>query len=300
MSGTSDGERDATYRDEMSSRTTPALGSLVPGTHLCAFPHDTDEMTRIAATFIGHGLAAGDQLLYVTNDEHAEAVLAALPDDVRAQDALSSGQLLVSSFAEAYGTRRPDDLGTVAEGFRAAAEQSRKHGFPALRVAAQMDDLAPLLGSADDVIRWERMCTEMQRELGISSVCLYDASSLDEDYMSLIAHEHAGLAPEVAESPLARFLAVEEPWGLRISGEVDISNRDLLHRLLLSRCAVSSQLHLDLDGLTFTDVGSLARVRAVAAGLPESGALVLHGVPAMVRRILTISGLHHERLQLGS
>jgi ABC-type transporter Mla MlaB component len=129
-------------------------------------------------------------------------------------------------------------------------------------------------------------------------VCLYDASRLDEDQAALIAREHDGLAPELAETPLARFLAVDEPWGLRISGEVDLSNRDLLHRTLLSRAAVRPRLQVDLAGLTFADVGGLSRLRAVAAGLPDSGWLLLSRVPAAVRRVLTLSGLHHERLRL--
>ncbi len=277
---------------------TAALDSLEPGTHLCAFHRDERQLTRIAATFIGQGLSAGDQLLYVTTDERAEALIRALPDHVHACDAMVAGQLLVRSFADAYGSHRPDDVGTVADGFRAAAEQARKRGFPGLRVAAQMDGFAPLFGSTEEVLRWERMSTGLQQELGVSSVCLYDASRLDEGYVALLAVEHGGLAPELAQTPLATFLAVEDPWGVRISGEVDISNRDLLHRLLLSRAAVTPRMHLDLEDLTFVDVGSLARMTSVAAGLPDSGWLVLNQAPAAVRRVLTISGHCHERLRL--
>lgn len=281
-------------------RATTTLGSLAPGTHLCAFHRDEAQRTRIAATFIGQGLAAGDQLLYVTSDGEADALFPALPEHLHARDALASGQLLLCSFADAYGTERPDNLNDVADGFRAAAAQSRKDGFPWLRVAAQMDGLALLLGSPAEVVRWEEMCTGLQRELGVSSVCLYDVTSLDAEHRAQVARAHAGLAPEVSDLPLASFLALDEPWGLRISGELDISNRDRLHDALLSRAAVTPQVHLDLSGVTFVDVGALARIRAVAAGLPECGSLALHRVPAAVRRALSISGLHHERLRLES
>ena len=274
------------------------LGSLEPGTHLCAFHRDDRELARTAASFVGQGLSAGDQLLYVATDDQADALLATLPDHVHAADALSTGQLLVRSFAEAYGTRRPDDLGTVADGFRAAAAQSRKDGFPSLRVAAQMDGLAPLLGSAEEVLRWERRSTGLQHELGVSSVCLYDLRLIDWEHAEQLALEHAGLAPERAETPLASFLAVDEPWGLRISGEVDLSNRDLLQRVLLSRADVMPRLHLDLAGLTFADIGTLTRLRAVAAGLPGDGWLVLGDAPDVVRRALDLAGLGHERMRL--
>lgn len=273
-----------------------SLDALDHGAHLCAFHRDRGQLTRIASTFIGHGLAAGDQLLYVTTDEHADAVLRALPD--HAADAVRAGQLLIRSFAEAYGTRRPDDLGTVADGFRAAAARSRKDGFRGLRIAAQMDDLAPLLGSAEDVIGWERMATATQRDIGVSSVCLYDADLIESEHADLIAREHDGLAPETAREPLARFLAIHEPWGLRVSGEVDVFNRDDLLQVLQARAAVTHRIHVDLEHLTFADVGSLARVRAVAASLPESGWVKLRRVPDAIRRTLTLSGLHHERLRL--
>ncbi len=280
-----------------SYNSVSSLGSLEPGTHLCAFHRDEGQLTRIAATFIGQGLAAGDQLLYVSTDEQAEVVLRALPGDVRARDAVVAGQLIISSFAEAYGTRRPDDLDTVAAGFRAAAEQSRKRGFPGLRVAAHMDELAPLLGSVEEVLRLERISTGLQREIGVSSVCLYDASRLDDELAVLLAAEHDGIAPEADVTPLGSFLAVDEPWGLRIFGEVDISNRDLLHRTLLSRAAVQPRMHLDLEGLRFADFGTVTRMRAVAASLPDHGWLALHRVPAAIQRLLSISGLGHERLR---
>ena len=290
-----------TYSDGMRPGVHHAaadLGSLDPGTHLCAFHRDEHQLTRIAATFVGQGLAAGDQLLYVTTDDHAESLLRALPDHLHAREALVSGQLVFTSFADAYGSTRPPDVSTVADGFRVAAELARTRGFPGLRVAAQMDGLVTLLGSTEEVLRWERMSTGLQRELGVSSVCLYDASDLDEEYVALLDREHAAHAPELADAPLARFLAVDEPWGVRISGEVDVSNRDVLHRVLLSRAAVMPRMRVDLGALTFADVGTLSRLRAVAAGLPDSGWLVLSRVPAAILRILSISGLHHERLRV--
>ena len=282
-----------------SYNSVSSLGSLEPGTHLCAFHRDEGQLTRIAATFIGQGLAAGDQLLYVTTDEQAEAVLGALPDDVHARDALVAGQLVVSSFADAYGTRRPDDLGTVADGFRAAAEQSRKRGFPGLRVAAQMDALAPLLGSAEEVhplgADVDRRCNARSGSARSASTTRVASTTSSRRYWSTST---PASRPEVDETPLASFLAVHEPWGLRIFGEVDISNRDLLHRTLLSRAAVQPRIHLDLEGLRFADFGTVTRMRAVAASLPDHGWLALHRVPAAIQRLLSISGLGHERLRL--
>jgi hypothetical protein len=50
--------------------------------------------------------------------------------------------------------------------------------------------------------------------------------------------------------------------------------------------------------MTFADVGTLARLRSIAAALPDHGYLVLSRVPAVVRRVLDTTGLGHDRLRL--
>ena len=113
-----------------SCRSVSSLGSLELGTNPCALHQDDGQLTPIAATFIGQGMAGGDLVLHVTTDEQAETALHARPAQLQAREALVAGQFVDSSFADTYGTRRPEDLGTVADGFRSAAAQSRKRGFP--------------------------------------------------------------------------------------------------------------------------------------------------------------------------
>jgi hypothetical protein len=279
-------------------RASSDLGSLQPGTHLCALEQGAARLDHVAATFVAQSLAAGDQVLYIASDGQVDDLLHLLPGSLDARHAVGTGQLLTSSFDDAYGSSPPEDLATVADGFRAAAGQARKRGFPALRVAARMDPLAGLLGSFDEVVRWERAAGVLQREIGVSSVCLYDAGALDEGQGAALAFEHDGLAPHLDVPPIATFLAVDEPWGLRVTGEVDVSNRDLLGRMVASRAAVTPRLRLDLGEMTFADVGTVAQLRSIAATLPDSGYLVLARVPAVVRRILDATGLGHDRLRL--
>lgn len=279
-------------------RASADLGSLEPGTHLCALERDPTMLDRVAATFVGQGLAAGDQLLYVATEEQVDALVVSLNQHLDARQALATGQLLTSSFEDAYGSSRPEHLDTVADGFRLAAQHAHKRGFPALRVAARMDELAGLLGSIDEVVAWERMSTGLQRELRVSSVCLYDTQQLRAGEGASLAREHDGLAPDLEVAPIATFLPVDEPWGVQVRGEIDVSNRHLLHRLVLSRAAVVPRLRLDLAGVTFADACTIARLRAIAAALPEGGHLVLARVPTVVRRVLELTGLDHPKLRV--
>ena len=279
-------------------RASADLGSLEPGTHLCALEPDAARLDRVAATFVGQGLAAGDQLLYVASEDQVDDLVRSLSQHLDASQALATGQLLTSSLEGAYGSSRPEDLDAVADGFRVAAQQAQKSGFPGLRVAARMDELAGLLGSMDEVVAWERMATHLQRELQVSSVCLYDTHLLEAGQGATLAREHDGMAPDIDVAPIATFLAVDDPWGVQVRGEVDVSNRHLLHRLVLSRAAVTPRLRLDLEGVTFADACTIARLRSIAAALPEGGQLVLARVPAVVRRVLELTGLGHPQLRV--
>jgi anti-anti-sigma regulatory factor len=276
---------------------TANLADLEPGSHLCAFYDSDQQLARIASTFATWGLAAGDQMLYVAgDDDSASTMLTSLLDDAHGTQALASGQLQIRSFADTYGDVHDGDLAPIEAGFRAAAEESRKSGFPALRVAAEMGDFSRFLGSPDEVLRWERRSTAMQRDLGVSSVCQYDLRHVEDRHASGIAAEHQALAPDSHEPPLATFLADVDPWGLRVAGEVDIANRADLIRAIHSRAEVSPRVHLDLHGLTFTDVGTVRGLRAAAAALPHDGHLVLRRPPDLLRRILDLTGLRHQRM----
>ena len=276
---------------------TANLADIAPGTHLCAFYDSDERLARIASTFVARGLAAGDRLLYIAEDDDAAtSMLGSLLGDGPGRHALTSGQLEIQLFGDTYGDVHAGDLAPIEAGFRAAAEEARTRGFPGLRVAAEMGDFARFLGSSDEVIRWEKRSSEMQRALGVTSVCQYDLRYLDADDATRFAAEHVALAPDRDDPPMATFLAVGDPWGLQVAGEVDLANREALIRAIRSRAEVSPRVHLDLGGLTFADVGTVSGLSAAAAALPHDGHLVLGRAPDLLRRILEITGLGHQRL----
>jgi hypothetical protein len=270
-----------------------------PGTHLCAFHDDDRGLLATSTTFVSQGLAAGDRVLYVATEAGVAALLDELPRTLRRDPAEleAAGQLQLRTFSSTYGARRPaiDDL---EAGFRAAAEQAPKDGFPALRVAAAMGDFARLMGSPEEVLRWERRSGAMQTELGLSSVCLYDLREVDRAFADAIAREHHGLCPTTSAAPLAQFHAVGRPWGLRVTGELDASNSLALLRLLQYRADVEPRLHVDLSGVRFADVGTLRGLHRFTDGLPGDGWLVLGSAPDLVRRVLDVTGLGHARMRL--
>jgi anti-anti-sigma factor len=90
---------------------------------------------------------------------------------------------------------------------------------------------------------------------------------------------------------LLRITRTEAPRGLRLEGEVDISNVEDLERAL-NEIPAGRNLSLDLVGLTFIDVRGLHLLAQSAERLDRAGSrLILMSPPSFLQRHLRILGL---------
>jgi anti-anti-sigma factor len=80
-----------------------------------------------------------------------------------------------------------------------------------------------------------------------------------------------------------------EPMGLCFSGEIDHTNAHAVAESLYSEFNGDEDVHLDLRGLSFCDVSGI-RSLVEAARTREHGRLVLHGLPALLERVLAVTG----------
>jgi anti-anti-sigma regulatory factor len=271
------------------------LRAIGPGTHLIALYQGEAELTRAATAFVSAGLASGDRVLYVASDRPLPAARASLvASDAAAGSAITAGQLVLRSLTDVYG--ETGDLAAAATALRTIAGLARAAGYPGLRVAIEMGDFVRVLGSIEQVLVWERMATRLQHEEGISSVCQYDQQRLGGERSGFLASEHAGAAPLAASPPQASFLAT--PQGLRITGELDITNREGFIRVVDARLAVIGQLVLDVGELAFMDAGTLAELHLVAAGLPRGGRITLAGAAPQLRRLAGVLEWRHPQLTI--
>ena len=289
-----------TKRDSANTRGRPlphSLWSAEPGTHLCALYRGEAELEQIAATFVASGLAAGDRVFYVASDRPSAIVRTALEaHHVPAGPAAAAGQLVIEDFAAAYGEPGQLDLDEMAAGFRAAGRRARADGFGGLRVAAEMGDFARSIGSVERLLEWERRCTPMQHEEGITSVCQYDQRRFSHPQAAAIAHEHAGAAPEYAPEPPAWVHVSNAPWGLIIRGDLDLACRAVFGRVLRARLAASPWLQLDVGGLAYAEAGALAVIYEAAATLAGVGGIIVTRASDHLLRVIDLAGFDHPRV----
>lgn len=278
----------------------PGRPSDEPRGHLCCLYRDEAHRRRVTATFVEGALGSGERVMYVSGTHRPAAVLSALHEDgVEVDPALRSGQLVVRPLDD-LPSARPLRIDELEQQVREAVALARADGFPGLRLATEMTRVLDALGSFEQLLAWERLAGELRREVAVTAVCQYEEGLLEEAEAVLVEAEHTGAAPELGVVPLARLLAVDRPFGLRVSGELDLSNREELVRALEARAAVNPEMQLDLKGLSFIDVGSLRAIYEVASRLPEGGRITLVDLTDPVRKVMDLAGLCHERVEIVS
>jgi anti-anti-sigma regulatory factor len=94
----------------------------------------------------------------------------------------------------------------------------------------------------------------------------------------------------VVSTASLRILEMPRPPGLRLLGEVDAGSVDALGSALSGVIAGGGDRHLDLSGVLFCDLGGLRVVVDAAQRLGSGRRLVVHGMPAHMRRAMSVAG----------
>jgi len=80
------------------------------------------------------------------------------------------------------------------------------------------------------------------------------------------------------------------PQGLTLVGTIDLSNVDRMKGVLAMRALLQPELHLDLSRVQFIDASGIRALADVGRSANGTSRLVLHGLPAFLRRVMTTIG----------
>lgn len=99
--------------------------------------------------------------------------------------------------------------------------------------------------------------------------------------------------PEFDDSVL-RITRMLEPYGLAVSGEIDAARHTAVTRALAALDGLGerepNEIHLDLTGLRFIDLGGLGLIAEHAVRHARRHTIVLDHVPTQLRTVMEIVG----------
>jgi anti-anti-sigma regulatory factor len=79
-----------------------------------------------------------------------------------------------------------------------------------------------------------------------------------------------------------------DPPGIALVGDVEASNIEAVSRALAGLPSMTGDVHLDLSGLLFCDLGGLQAIVRAAQALEPGRRMVLRGIPRQLGRALEI------------
>ncbi|MFC5179806.1 MEDS domain-containing protein [Actinomadura harenae] len=284
--------------ETLSSVRRP-VRELRPGDHAWLAYSGEDEQRHVVGSFVRDGLDSDHKVIYLAGSDDV---------DVPGMNGVSPrpGLLTVVPLADA---RRPDggfDPATVLKVLASEIAGAEDGDFPTIRVTVDMTFVLERPDGLTELLRCER---QLERAVcpstRVTAICQIDRRRLTPDARSALAASHSTFVtpnPEFSDSVL-QIVRTFSPVGLSLLGELDASRHMVLDEALNAVLAASrgEEIHLDLAGLGFIDLGALNMLADVAARRSGTGPLVLDSMPVQLRTIMETVGWHMlPGLRLGS
>ncbi len=95
--------------------------------------------------------------------------------------------------------------------------------------------------------------------------------------------------PVYADSHLV-VMRTEDPSGLRLAGEIDISNSEAVSQAMRIALSESLRPHIDLRALSFSDVSGIRAIVEIAQEREDGHQVLLHGLPRHLQTVMRATG----------
>lgn len=257
---------------------------LLPTGHVCCVIESARERLHRVVAWTDEGLAAGERVVVVQPVDDNEELLRALREQgVDAEQAVLDGRLLLLRPDDVYLSDGVFDIDRRIDESRAFIEQSVTEGYTAVRLASDARLVLGVVGDIDALLAYEKRVELLSRAVPVSGICFYHRSSFGSVLSSFVAAHPGG----AADSQLA---GAAEPGHVRLSGDVDMSNVDLLEALLTGSVADGSDLVVDLHAVSFIDLAGARTLIAVSRGLDAGRRLKVLSPPRLLFRMVETIG----------
>ena len=266
--------------------TTP-VDRLAPGDHACLTFTDPEERLDILAAFVAAGQALGERIMCFTDAADVDGLSA----ELLGRGLEAGRELSVVTTERLWGGSTGPDAGTMVELLAHELAKADRDGRAGLRITADMCWAARPQANAEQLLVFESEVGRLFSTGRLTAICEYDRESFDPVTLGYAArvHPRTVAATVYHEDPLLRICRQHVPPGVRVAGELDYSQADVLSDALAEAVRLDHDVHLNLNHLHFIDAGAAAVILRTAANLPEPRRMVVICAEP-VERTLTVAG----------
>jgi anti-anti-sigma regulatory factor len=249
------------------------------GDHVCAFADGVDECLDVMAQTVADGLDAGDKIMVFTESLQPIAALAGVAArGVAVQPAQRDGRLHVLPAGKAYLPAGRFEPSRMLSSLAGHIDQAAAEGRRGLRVVGDMAWALDEPAGVDRLPGYEAQANHLYMDARALGVCLYDRRSFDADLLRQAAGGHpvtataATLVGAHTGWLSLRIRRTTDPYGLRLIGEIDLSNRQAvtaaLDAVLEQQPDPAVPIVVDVAGLRFADAATAGLIGWLALRAP--------------------------------
>ncbi|SNY52786.1 MEDS domain-containing protein [Paractinoplanes atraurantiacus] len=276
------------------------LDQLELGDHVCWTVDDDAVRLDAVVDVLASGLRSRQKVCYL-GPSPATILDGLVKRDVATRSALATGQLVAETPEGSYLAGGSFDAAATVEHFLAEKEKARDEGYRGLRVVGDMSWASRGVPGSESLEWYEARINEVFVDGFVAGVCAYDRRLFDPLTLRRLALAHPGAAgPLLPFDPASslRCRRTTEPFGIRLSGEADMSNRCALESVLAGLIADlpshGGEAIVDVTGLRFADT---AAARVVIRAVADSDRRIrVRGCLPVVGRLLRFHGLTNEAI----
>lgn len=246
---------------------------------MCSIVRHGDRLADRVVAWAREGFAAGERVVCV--DGERDEFLQWLADGgVDYPSLLADGSLVVVRPEDAYLVDGAFDLDRRIALQGAFVKQSVADGYPAVRMSSRAVVAVGAFPDIAALVEYETRFEALCQELPVSGLCIYDSDAfLDELPQLTASHPRA-----VADDQLRCWM---ERGRVRLAGEADVSNADLVANVLAHTVPTDGSLVLDVGALSFIDVAGVSAFVSTARRLAPAARVTVVNPPPHLRTILT-------------
>jgi anti-anti-sigma regulatory factor len=276
------------------------ITELAVDDHACLTFGEEEELLDLTAAFVRDGLAAGLQVVWLSDAAPQQAAAELARRGIETLPALERGQLAASGCEGRLLTGQVFRADAAVEWLARQVQASRQAGFPGLRVAVDMGwALRPVTG-IEELPRFEEGIAGILSGGTASVLCQYDRGRFDPVTLASVSafHTRSVAAATYYADAVLRICRQYAPPGIRIAGEIDYQAAEPLALALAEAVRLEGDVTVNMAALAFADAPCTAMIADAARTMAASRAVVLQcrpGVAAGLAR-LGVAGLSRVEL----
>lgn len=262
-------------QDQGNSSKAVPVEKLRGGDHACMAYADDEVLWQALTVYTWAGLAGGDRVLIVLDDDDlrdSEAVARMDGGGGRVESAWTNGQVELKRTSSFYFPDGVPDMERQLRTHNGEVMRARRDGWSGLRGAGDLN-WAPARGwGTDQVMDFESSVGAVFADGGFTAICWYDRRRCN-DFLVASAHE---VHPIHIMDRLDAIDVVTVPDGAPAPTSVAVSTQGELTQNLDATLGKllghgTSRFELDLRDLSFMEARCATQLISFAASLPEGG-----------------------------